>query len=190
MGCFLKMCARPPPQVFKSVRVELICVPLLDSYIPWGIMRVRQNLTKKKKNKRQGGAGDTYQAKACPKVTQNPKKSCFVRKTTIKKWFNSFMEFFLNKHHSPKVQFQNGIQYTFSSKSDPQSSLNPVKENNNVDEKEDTVWGWSLLGKGVCIQVKSSVFPHKSRLHSRMESILKNRARDPPRVFQGHLRSK
>ena len=37
-----------------------------------------------------------------------------------------------------------------------------------------------LLGKGVWIYPKIGVFPHKSRLHSRMEADLKNRAKDHP----------
>ena len=47
-----------------------------------------------------------------------------------------------------------------------------------------------LLERTVSEMTKTGVFPHKSRLHSRMESFPKNRARDHPGGNTGHFRFK
>ena len=80
---------------------------------------------------------------------------CFVRKSEVKKWFNSRIENSGNKHHSPLVQFLYGIGQTLFSKSTPnlgqrgvvmlydpnKVTLIPVEQRIYVSEIEETIAG-------------------------------------------------
>ena len=142
----------------------------------------------KEETRTRGAGGDVYQAKACPKTVKKSKKGHFVRKTTIKKWFNSFMEISKNKRRKEKVQFLYGKKECCSSRSTgstlirmPQTILlkvNKVTSQNEEHIRKRKVRGcrMSILGKGVSIQTKTPIFPHKIVVQFQNGINSKNRA--------------